>query len=202
MRLPVSRSSRRSPSRSPGGRRRDGARRRSRRAGAKARKRARSGRGGGRACRTPRTAGPRAQPAAWPPRRRRRPGARARPRRRCVAGRGARSTTRPLSSTSARLQSRWLQTMARRAWRPRPSDDRVRKALVHRERARELLELLVGEVRKGRLRDGDEGQLVRNRDRREGELVGLSDHGRGTSGKPKPIPKPSPASPCLARRRT
>ena len=50
---------------------------------------------------------------------------------------------------------------------PAPLDDRVGEALVDRERARELLELLAGEVRERRLRDGDERQLVRDGDRRE-----------------------------------
>ena len=82
---------------------------------------------------------------------------------------------------------------------PASPDDRVCEALVHRERARELLELLAGEVGERRLRDGDERQLVRDRDRREGQLVGLLDHGRRHVGEAEPDPEAEPGKTVLGQ---
>ena len=66
-----------------------------------------------------------------------------------------------------------------------PADDRVGEPLVHGQRARLLLELLVGEVREGGLRDRDEGHLVRDRQHGERELVRLPDDRFGNVGEPE-----------------
>ena len=83
-----------------------------------------------------------------------------------------------------------------------PLEHGVRQAFVNRERALELLELLVREVADGRLGDRDEGNLVRDAHDREAELVGLGEGAGGVSAKPNPRPNPRPARRCSASRRT
>src|SRR5262245_4355255 len=111
-------------------------------------------------------------------------------------------TTRPFSSSSARLQSRWLQTIARSASTPRPrmtaSDSRSCTASARvccsscsfARCANAVFVMATKGTSYGTARTGNES------------LSASSTIGPGTSEKPKPTPKPRPAIPCLARRRT
>ena len=88
---------------------------------------------------------------------------------------------RPLSSTRARLQPRWVHRTAEERLQAAPVEHGLREALVHLERLRDPLELLAREVGEDRLRDRDERHLVRDRDDREAQPVGLFDTLVGTS---------------------
>jgi hypothetical protein len=69
--------------------------------------------------------------------------------------------------------------------------------LVHLERLRHALQLLVGEVREGRLRDRDEGNLVRDGENGETEPVGLLDERRRHRRIAEAEAKPEPGEPVL-----
>ena len=165
-------------------------------AASRARTQARSGRGGARAGRTRRTRRPRGPPAGWPSRRRRQRAARARRSklRRFRAWRSA--SMRPLSSRSARLQPRWPRHREERLQAAAVGDG-LGEALVDLERLGDQLELLAGQVGEHRLRDGDERNLVGNREHREAEAVGLRDdrlrHGVEAEAEPEAEPRQADA---------
>ena len=61
-------------------------------------------------------------------------------------------------------------------------EDGMREPLVHLERALDPRELLVRELRRDRLRQRDEGHVVRDRDQRKAHLLGLVGERRGRLG--------------------
>ena len=73
-----------------------------------------------------------------------------------------------------------------------PVDDGLREALVHLERLRRALQLLVREVAEGGLRERDERGRVRHREQREAEPVGLGGDGGRDLVDPEPEPDPEP----------
>ena len=80
---------------------------------------------------------------------------------------------------------------------PAAADDRLREALVHGQCARLLLQLLVGEVGEGGLRDRDKGHLVRDRQYRERLLLRLLDDRLRHLGEAEACAEPEPGEPVL-----
>ena len=78
-------------------------------------------------------------------------------------------------------------------------EDRCGQPLVHLERARHLLELFAREMRHRRLRDGDERDLVRNREDWERELVRLLDDRRRHVGEAEAHAEAEPGEPVLGK---
>ena len=77
------------------------------------------------------------------------------------------------------------------------ADDGVGQALVHGQRPRLLLELLVRQVGEGRLRDRHERDVVGDGQHRERELVGLLDEGHRDVREAEADPEPEPCEPVL-----
>ena len=113
-------------------------------------------------------------------------------------------TTRPASSTSASEQPTCSPRIARAAQARRvPRARHAREPLVHLERAFEACELLVRELRRDRLRQRDERHLVRDGDERKAQLLGLVGERRRRLGPARSRRRRrARRRPCPARRRT